>query len=153
MEHFGRWIAQNADKRVGSKSQWPALFGTLGAILFPVLSVGAYQDGMTAAMWITGALAVASLAGWAPYLRFLRENKENSKYRSEFNRIWWLQSMGKLNEDMGPKGAMFESAARDWESIGILAERQPQPDDLSTEIKTEADARMDRIFDLSVAPP
>ncbi|RYG38798.1 hypothetical protein EON81_02680 [bacterium] len=153
MEHFGRWVAQNADKRVGSRGQWMALFSTLGAVFFPALSVGAYQDNMPFAMWITGALGVASLAGWIPYLKFLRENKGKNKYRSEFSRIWWLQSMGKLTDEMGQKGPMLEAAARDWESIGLLNDRHSDPDDLAAKVKSEADARMDRIFDLSVSPP
>ncbi|RYG38799.1 hypothetical protein EON81_02685 [bacterium] len=153
MEHFGRWLAQNGEKRVGTNRQMLGIFSTMAAVILFLLTGAAASEQMIGVAVGLGGTGVASLFGWLPYLKFRRSTHHQSRYRGEYRRIWTLQWQGKLKEEIGAKGAPLEAGARDWEAVVLLAERRSLLDDLSNQIKAEADARMDRVFDLSFTPP
>ncbi|RYG47117.1 hypothetical protein EON79_08220 [bacterium] len=153
MEHFGRWLAQNGEKRVGTNRQVLGIFSTMATALLILFAGAAASDHMTAVAVGLGALSLGSVGGWIPYLKFRKATQHQARYRGDYKRIWTLQWTGKLKDEIGPKGEHLEAGARDWEAVVLLAERSSLLDGLSGQIKAEADARMDRVFDLSFTPP
>lgn len=153
MEHFGRWIKANSEKRLGTNQQVVGILGTVFAFLALLIAGGLLSDGYTT--WAMLALFVALLLAfsWIPYRRFKKDTQHQERYRSEFKRVSMLDMTGKLSEEVGQKGETLEVAAKDWETVSLLIERRTVPDDLAKEVQEETERRMDRIFDLSFHPP
>ncbi|CAN5390330.1 hypothetical protein BH11ARM2_BH11ARM2_23970 [soil metagenome] len=153
MEHFGRWIKANSEKRVGTSKQVIGILAAMLSVIALLVTGGLISDGLY--IWAGVAFIIALLLdlAWIPYLQFKSATQHQDRYRGEFKRVAMLQATGKLAEEVGAKGEILETAAQDWETLSLLVERRTVPDELAKEIQTETDGRMDRIFDLSFHPP
>ncbi|RYG47119.1 hypothetical protein EON79_08230 [bacterium] len=146
MEHLGRWLGKNHDRRAGSGwiiagmvSASPAL------ILLPsLMTFGMSSDPKTATLQILGLGAVA-VAGWIPYLRFRHQNR----HRPNLMSLVLAHSRGLLVERLGENAPILEEAATEAEQITFLSERPPLPSSLGKEIAREANLRMERMVDLA----
>ncbi|RYG38801.1 hypothetical protein EON81_02695 [bacterium] len=146
MEHLGRWLKKNAERRFGTP--WFAL-GMLSMapamVLGPATATfGMSSDPKAAAPNLLGLGALAAV-GWIPFARF-RHRRRN---QPDFQSLISAHIRGLLVERLGVNAPVLEEAATEAEQIVLLSSRSPVPKPLGQEIAREANLRMERMVDLA----